>query len=139
MKRKLICALAFLAAAAEALPWSASLQFADKGGMKRVYFSSFDPSPFVGRNFGPFLAAVASSVLLVAALVYLFGKKGLPFLRVMAGAAFLFSLLPLLHPGEHFTWLGGGISLVLLAVVVLSFLPLPDGTEKKTAGKKKKK
>ena len=140
MKRKLLAALAALAVALEALPWSAALTLTEKGETKRAYCSSFDPTPFIDRNFGPLLTAVASCLLLLTALVYLAARKGLKLLQVLAGASFVFSLLPLLHAGEHFTVLGGAVSLILLAEVVLSFSPLPDGGQKKRKnGKKKRK
>ena len=80
MKRKLLAALAALAVALEALPWSAALTLADKGETKRLYYSSFDPTPFIDRNFGPLFTAVASCVLLLVALVYLAKRKGLKLL-----------------------------------------------------------
>lgn len=136
MKRKLLCALAVLALVLEALPWSAALTLAEKGESKRFYYSSFDPTPFIDRHFGPLLAAVATCVLFLATLVYLAGGKGLSFLQVVSGAAFLFSLLPFLHASERVTILGAGVSCALLAAAAISFLPLPDGLDNK---KKKRK
>lgn len=138
MKRKLLAALAALAVALEALPWSAALTLADKGETKRLYYSSFDPTPFIDRNFGPLFTAVASVLMLFAALICLAKGKGLKLFQVLAGTAFLFSLLPLLHAGEHLTLLGGAISLILLAAAVTGFLPLPDGSEKKKKKRKRK-
>ena len=57
---------------------------------------------------------------------------------MLAGASFLFSLLPLLHAGEHLTLLGCAVSLILLAETVVGFLPLPDGGEKKKKKRKRK-
>ena len=130
-KRILLAVGAALALTLEALPWSAVLTVSKKGEAKRLYFSSFDPTPFVDRHFGPLFTAVASVILLIAALVYWGGGKGLPFLRVIAGAAFVFSLFSLFGGADRICLLGVLTSLLLLAETALSFLSLPDGRTRK--------
>ena len=129
-KRILLAAVAAMALVLEALPWSAVLTVADKGETRRHYCSCFDPTPFVGRNFGPLFTAVASVVLAVAVLIFFFRGKGLSFLQVVAGAAFVCSLFPLFGGAGSVCVLGVILSAVLLSETVLSFLPLPDARKK---------
>ncbi len=139
MKKILLAAVAALALLLEALPWSAVVTVTEKGETVRLYYSSFDPTPFVDRHFGPLFTAVAGVILLVAALVYWGSGKGLPFLRIIAGAAFVFSLFPFFGGRERICLLGVLISVLLLAETVLGFLPLPEGGKKpRAAGRKRR-
>lgn len=137
MKRKLPVLLAAAAVILEAIPKSAVITVTGGEETKRLYFSCFDPTPFLDRSFGPLLTAVASALLLIAALIHLSGKAA-GLLRALAGAAFVFSLLPLFGNGETRCALGIVIALVLLAETAIVFLPLPE-KERQTARRRKKK
>lgn len=131
MKKKLLPALSALAIVLEILPWGAVLVFANnEDAPRRLHFSYFDITPYGYANFGPFLCAMASVILTVTALIYWRKEKGLKFLRVMAGAAFVLSVMPVLYGFAFVSILGCLISLTLLAITVLSFWPEPPQKRK---------
>lgn len=135
MKKKLLMLFSALAVVLEILPWGAVLVFAGGGDAPvRHHYSYFDITPYGYANFAPFLCAIATVILLVTSVVYWYKDKGLKFLQVIAGAAALLSLAPVLSGWSYVSIQGTCIALVLLAATVLSFWQ-----EKKPSKKGKKK
>jgi len=136
MKRKLVSlALTAVAIVLEALPRAAVLNFkhfSAPGGTKREFFSYFSLTPFGYANFGPLITAFLSCLLLLLLIIALFRRGA--FLRraisAISAAAALISLTPLLFGLHYFTLIGAFITLLLLAVFILSLnkKSAPDGT-----------
>lgn len=123
MKKRLALPIAYAAAIVlELLPFGAVCNFADPVSTIRKTFSYFDLVPFGYANFGPFLTAILTCVLLLLSLIYLFKEKpGLKkAMTVLSLMAVVTSLMPLLYGIDYFSVLGGLISLVLLAAFFLS-------------------
>ena len=140
MKRKLLAALAALAVVLELLPWSAVITVTGEEKTARLYYSCFNPTPFVAHHFGPLFTAVASSFLLLFTLIYLSGKA-LKMVQVLSGAAFVFSLFSLFS-GDKRCFLGIVLAVLFLGETVLSFLDLPEKKKKRKivhAGKRRRR
>ena len=123
IKKISLVALSILAIILEALPYGAVLVFATETEKLRKTFSYFNPISFGYANFGPFLTAFLTIVLLVLTLVFLFKhKKTIKYLVVIVSAvSVLTSVLPLIQMSEY-TILAGIITVVLLAITVISML-----------------
>lgn len=101
----------------EALPYGAVLNFMLYGGkIVRSTYSYFSLTPFGYANFGPMLTAVLTcGVALLAVLYCIYGTKRLYCmereLSLIAAAA---SLSPLIMGLDHFSFVGGLITLTLV-------------------------
>ncbi len=102
-KQKLLLPLlALMAVILEASPHSALLRYQGQQNGEFVYIdhylSYFDVATFGAGSFGPFPTAVLTVLLLVATVVLLFkgGRRGYRAGACLAGAAAVFSLLPLI-------------------------------------------
>lgn len=112
------------------LPYGGVLKFATphEGGNTTSTletFSYFDPMLYGYGNFGPFLAALFSSVLLILLMLVLLFLKESPSVRiamvVMSSCALFSSLLPLIMYGvEFFTMTGLLISFLLACSLLMS-------------------
>lgn len=123
MKKRLALLIAYvIAVVLELLPFGAVCNFATPERTIRETFSYFDLVPFGYANFGPFLTAILTCVLLLLSLIYLFKEKnGLKkAITVLSLIAVVTSLMPLLFGISYFSVVGGLISLVLLAAFFLS-------------------
>lgn len=121
-KRLLYVLLPLTAIALELSPLGAVLSFANPEGADfRQTYSYFSLLPFGYANFGPFLTAILSCVLLVLMLIYAFtAKEALK----TAGAVVCFvacgtSLMPLLLGVKFFSLVGLFISLALFTQLAL--------------------
>lgn len=116
IKKVIPLLLACLAIVLEALPFGAVCRFArPEGEPWRKTFSYFDPVPFGYANFGPLITAGLSCILLVGLLFSVWKRKPYSGATVLlAFAAFLASLGPLLLGVEFFSVTGALISLALL-------------------------
>ncbi len=101
-KQKLLLPLpALMAVILEASPHSALLRYQGQQNGEFVYIdnylSYFDVATFGAGSFGPFPTAVLTVLLFIAAVVLLFkgGRRGYRAGAYLAGAAAVFSLLPL--------------------------------------------
>ena len=124
MKKRLIYALLPLVAIAlELSPLGAVLSFANPEGKDFCEtYSYFSLMPFGYANFGPFLTAILSCVLLVLMLIYVFTAKET--LKTV-GAVVCFvacgtSLMPFLFGVKFFSLVGLLISLSLFAQLMLA-------------------
>jgi len=123
MKKLSYINLAIIAAALalEASPWGAVCNFAvapeSGGGVDRQTFSYFDLTPFGYANFGPFLTALLSCVLLVLTVIGCFALKGglLKCITGLSAAAAVSSLLPLAFGISFYSVVGLLITLLLMA------------------------
>lgn len=118
IKRYMLIVLPLAALVLELLPNGVVLRFANPEGDPWVYtYSHFDLTPFGNANFGPFITAILTCVLLVLAFIYLFKPcKGLNIAILnISGFATAASLMPLMFGLEYFTTIGLCVS-VLSAV-----------------------
>lgn len=115
----LLLAVLFL----ELLPFGAVLNFANpEGEAYRRTYSYFDLTVYGYANFGPFLCALLTSVLLILSFVNLKRNWEKP-LGLLSALALLFSLAPLCYGLDSYSVIGGVISLLLLALTLFFFLP----------------
>ena len=124
-KRVWILLLSAAALGLELLPFGAVLRFAVPEGSTanlRETYSYFDLTPFGYANFGPFLTAVLTCLLLAASgwLLWKGSTAAVRTVRLLSVASVILSLLPLMFGIGYYSVIGGGISLLLFATAVLS-------------------
>ena len=117
-----IFTILILIVVSELLPYGAVLHFGNpEGEPLRETFSYFDLTPYGYANSGPFITAILTCVLLVLAFIGLLAHYGR--IRVMISivsvAALATSLAPIFV--SCYSVLGGVISVLLLAVCLISF------------------
>jgi hypothetical protein len=122
-RKQLIILIAVLIAilVLEVLPYGAVLHFANPEGEPfRETFSYFDLTPYGYANFGPFITALLTCSLLVMSVVDLFlsNRRLKNALRIVTFVALIASLGPLLV--NCYSIIGGAISILLLAVLIIS-------------------
>ena len=124
MKRKqtvIVLAILVVILVLELLPYGAVLHFGNPEGEPfRETFSYFDLTPYGYANFGPFITALQTCSLLVMSVVDLFlnSRRLKNALRIVAFVALVASLGPLLV--NCYSIIGGAISILLLAVLIIS-------------------
>ena len=109
----------------EILPYGAVLHFGNpEGGPIRETFSYFDLTPYGYANFGPFITAILTCVLLVLSIINLLvdNDKIKTTIKIVSLIAFVISLAPLLV--NCYSVLGGAISVLLLLVFIISLKKL---------------
>lgn len=122
-KRYGLMILPLLTILLELLPWGAVLNFAQPDGVAIQHtYSYFDPTPYGYANFGPFLTALLTCVLLLLTLVYLFHCRAgwRRAIVVVSAIALGTSLLPLTLGLSCYSVTGGIISLLLLLELILT-------------------
>ena len=103
----------------EIFPYGAVLHFANPDGEPfRATFSYFDPTPYGYANFGPFITAILTCVLLTLSVINLFADKCKKAIKIISFVALITSLMPLFV--NCYSMIGGVISILLLAVVIIS-------------------
>ena len=126
-KRLLVLILPIIALILEILPYGAVLNFGQPNGriIKETY-SYFNLLPFGYANFGPFLTAILTCILI--ALLVVFCVKGknsfLKTASVLTGVAIFTSIMPLFFEISSFSIIGLFISLTLcaqLGLMIFSF------------------
>lgn len=131
MKNRKYLTLALMATVVilELLPYGAVLNFANPDGEPfRETFSYFSLTPFGYANFGPFLTAVLSVVILIHILVSVIWKtpklwKGI---KVECAIASVLSVMPLMFGLDYYSEIGFAITILL---VILFFLSKQDKEE----------
>lgn len=111
----------------ETLPWGAILIFkrpTSTGSVAtlRETYSYFSLEPMGWFNWGPFVTAILTCVLLALLLIYCFTRKMILFKlsQIICIVALFFSLLPLLFFGiGHISIIGVLISVVLLTQYII--------------------
>ena len=135
MKTRKYLSLVLMAAVVilELLPYSTVLSFANPDGEPfRETFSYFSLTPFGYANFGPFLTAVLSVVILLHILVSVLFKtdklwKGV---KVEAAIASVLSLLPIAYGFEYYTGIGFAITVLLVITFFTSTMKGANNDEK---------
>ena len=109
----------------EILPYGAVCNFANPDGnpIKNIY-SYFDLTPFGYANFGPFITAILTCVLVVLSIVFFAKsrKKLSRTIQVISGVSVFTSILPIIYGISYISVIGVIISLLLLSYFVLSIL-----------------
>ena len=109
----------------ELLPYGAVLHFGNPEGEPfRATFSYFDLTPYGYANFGPFITAILTCVLLVLSIINLLVETGKikTIIKIVSLITFVISLAPLLV--NCYSVLGGAISVLLLLVFIISLKKL---------------
>ncbi len=132
-KSLLICIILAVVIILEALPYGAVLNFSNGGDgtcelITRKTYSYFDLTPYGYANFGPFLTALLTSVLLIFSLIYLFKQKPkiLFTIQIISTISVVTSLMPLMFGIEFFSYLGAFITVLLLATSIIAWIPFGD-------------
>lgn len=125
IKKSLFVVLPLVALILELLPNGVVLNFANPEGepWRRTY-SYFSLTPYGYANFGPFITAILTCVLLVLVAIYLFKpRKGLntAILNVSSFAT-VASLMPLMFGFDYITVIGVIITALLAGTFCVSFL-----------------
>ena len=124
LKRKqpiVIFAILIVILVLELLPYGAVLHFGNpEGEPLRETFSYFDMTPYGYANFGPFITAILTCVLLVISIINLLvdNDKIKTAIKIVSLIALVASLAPLIV--NSYSVIGGVISLLLLVIVVIS-------------------
>ena len=124
LKRKqpiVIFAILIVILVLELLPYGAVLHFGNpEGEPLRETFSYFDMTPYGYANFGPFITAILTCVLLVISIINLLvdNYKIKSTIKIVSLIALVASLAPLIV--NSYSVIGGVISLLLLVIVVIS-------------------
>lgn len=119
----------------ELLPYGAVLNFGrppEEGGVWRETYSYFSLTPFGYANFGPFLTAMLSVVILLHILVSVLFKtdklwKGV---KVEAAIASVLSLLPVVYGFEYYTGIGFAITILLVITFFITSMKGANNDEK---------
>lgn len=124
LKRKqpiVIFAILIVILVLELLPYGAVLHFGNpEGEPLRETFSYFDLTPYGYANFGPFITAILTCVLLVISIINLLvdNDKIKTTIKIVSLIALVASLAPLIV--NCYSVLGGAISILLLSVFIIS-------------------
>lgn len=124
LKRKqpiVIFAILIVILVLELLPYGAVLHFGNpEGEPLRETFSYFDMTPYGYANFGPFITAILTCLLLVISIINLLvdNDKIKTTIKIVSLIALVASLAPLIV--NSYSVIGGVISLLLLVIVVIS-------------------
>ena len=124
LKRKqpiVIFAILIVILVLDLLPYGAVLHFGNpEGEPLRETFSYFDMTPYGYANFGPFITAILTCVLLVISIINLLvdNDKIKTTIKIVSLIALVASLAPLIV--NSYSVIGGVISLLLLVIVVIS-------------------
>ena len=125
IKKSLFVVLPLVALILELLPNGVVLNFANPEGepWRRTY-SYFSLTPFGYANFGPFITAILTCVMLILVIFYLFKPhKGLnTAITNVAGFATAASLLPLMFGFDYITVIGVIITLLLAGTFGICFI-----------------
>lgn len=125
IKKCLFIALTLVALILELLPNGVVLNFANPEGEPwRGTYSYFSLTPYGYANFGPFITATLTCILLVLVIIYLFKpRKGLnTAIMNVAGFATAASLMPLMFGIDYITVVGVVISVLLAGAFGCGFI-----------------
>ena len=105
----------------EALPYGAVCNFATPEKTLRTLFSYFDLTPFGYANFGPFLTACLTCVMLLLSVLMLVSTKTLinKAAVIFSAIAIVTSLMPLMFGVSYFSVIGGILSVLMIIQFVI--------------------
>ncbi len=125
IKRILLSVFAVTALVLEILPYGAVLNFANPEGdpWKHTY-SYFSLTPLGYANFGPFITAVLTCVLIVLIAIFLFKpSKGLNTALInVSGFATVISLMPFMFGLSYISAVGVAITVLLACIFGVCFI-----------------
>ena len=105
----------------EALPYGAVCNFATPENTIRTLFSYFDLTPFGYANFGPFLTACLSCVILLLSVLMFVSDK--PVINkaatIISAVTIVTSLMPLMFSVSYFSVIGGILSVLMIIQFVI--------------------
>ena len=116
----------------EALPYGAVCNFATPEKTIRTLFSYFDLTPFGYANFGPFLTACLTCIMLLLAVLMLVSTKTLinNAAGIIAAIAIVTSLMPLMFGVSYYSVTGGIISaLMMIQFVIIMIIKKRENNE----------
>lgn len=116
----------------EALPYGAVCNFATPEKTIRTLFSYFDLTPFGYANFGPFLTACLSCVILLLSVLMFVSDK--PVINkaatIISAMSVVTSLMPLMFGVSYFSVIGGIISaLIIIQLVIIMIIKKRENNE----------
>ena len=116
----------------EALPYGAVCNFATPEKTIRTLFSYFDLTPFGYANFGPFLTACLSCVILLLSVLMFVSDK--PVINkaatIISAMSVVTSLMPLMFGVSYFSVIGGIISaLMIIQFVIIMIIKKRENNE----------
>ena len=110
----------------EALPYGAVCNFATPEKTIRTLFSYFDLTPFGYANFGPFLTACLTCVLLLLSVLMIISDK--PVINKVA--TIITSFMPLMFGVSYYSVIGGIISaLMIIQFVIIMIIKKRENNE----------
>ena len=116
----------------EALPYGAVCNFATPEKTIRTLFSYFDLTPFGYANFGPFLTACLSCVILLLSVLMFVSDK--PVINkaatIISAMSVVTSLMPLMFGVSYFSVIGGIISaLMIIQFIIIMIIKKRENNE----------
>lgn len=125
IKNIFLSIFAFTILVLELLPNGVVLNFANPEGepWRRTY-SHFSLIPFGYANFGPFITAILTCVLIVLILTcwFKFSKKLNVAIKSLSGVAIVTSLFPLMFGSNNVTIIGVVITILLASIFGICFI-----------------
>ncbi len=125
VKKILITVFASIVLLLETLPYGVVLNFANPEGEPwRRTFSYFSLTPFGYANFGPFITALLSCIIIVFVIVSWFINTNIinSSIKLLSGIAIITSLMPLINGIDYITLIGILISLFISIILILCLL-----------------
>lgn len=125
IKKILLSILALVVLILELLPGGVVLRFANPEGEPWVKtYSYFNMTPFGYANFGPFITAVMTCVLIVLIIIAWFKySRGLNVaIKSVTAFATMTSLMPIMFGVEYLTGIGVAISILLGTILGVCFV-----------------
>ncbi len=125
IKKILLSILALVVLILELLPGGVVLRFANPEGEPWVKtYSYFNMTPFGYANFGPFITAVLTCVLIILIIIAWFKySRGLNVaIKSVAAFAIVTSLMPIMFGVEYLTVIGVAITILLGTILGVCFV-----------------
>lgn len=116
----------------EALPYGAVCNFATPEKTIRQTFSYFSLTPYGYANFGPFITACLTCILLFLSILLLtkFSDKIKKIAFVISGISVVTSFMPLMFGFNYYSVVGGIISaMMIIQFVIIMFIKKRDRNE----------
>ena len=105
----------------EALPYGAVCNFATPEKTLRTLFSYFDLTPFGYANFGPFLTACLTCIMLLLSVLMIISDKPVisKTATIISVVSIITSLMPLMFGVSYYSVIGGIISVLMIIQFVI--------------------
>ena len=115
----------------EALPYGAVCNFATPEKTIRTLFSYFNLTPFGYANFGPFLTACLTCVLLLLSVLMIISDKPVinKVATIMTVASIITSFMPLMFGVSYYSFIGGIISALMIIQFVIIMIIKKEGKQ----------